>query len=194
MGRRYEMAGRTAAMQRTREAILDAAVELFLPAWFDEVTLADIAHRAGVSQQTVVNHFGTKIDLYLAGLRERYVPGVLAVRETAVVGDVTSIVDAVVQDYEETGDGTVKTLATAARTPELVPVVEGGRASHEAFVRRVFAPQLGRRRGKNRERLVRLLTAVLDVRVWHQLRREQDLDLAETRAHLVMLVEALLAS
>jgi AcrR family transcriptional regulator len=193
MARRYEMAGRTAAMQRTREEILDAAIELFGPAWFDEVTLADIARRAGVSQQTVVNHFGTKVDLYLQGLSERYVPGVLAVRESAVPGDVRSIVGAVVEDYEETGDGTIRTLATAARTPELVPVIEGGRASHEAFVRRVFAAEIARRRGKKRDQLVRLLAAALDVRLWHQLRREQGLDVADTRAHLESLVEALLA-
>ena len=194
MARRYEMAGRAAAKQRTREEILDAAVELFAPAWFDEVTIADIAAQAGVSQQTVVNHFGSKIDLYLTGLSERYVPEVLAVRGHAVPGDVDSIVGTVLEDYEATGDGTVKTLATAARTPELVPVVEGGRAAHHAFVTRVFAPQLARRRGKRRERLVRLLAAVLDVRMWHQLRREEGLDVAETHDHLVALVEGVLTS
>jgi len=193
MARRYEMAGRTAAMQRTREVILDAAVELFTPAWFDEVTIADIAERAGVSQQTVVNHFGSKIDLYLAGLTERYVPTVVAVRDRAVPGDVGSIVGVVLDDYEETGDGTIKTLATAARAPELERVLEGGRASHRAFVTRVFSPQLARRRGRSRERLVRLLAAVLDVRMWHQLRREQGLDVEETRDHMVHLVKALLA-
>lgn len=193
MARRYEMAGRTAAKQRTREVILDAAVELFTSAWFDEVTMADIAQRAGVSQQTVVNHFGSKIDLYLNGLSERYVPSVLAVRDSAEVGDVRSIVATVVDDYEATGDGTIKTLATAARTPELQQVVDGGRRSHRDFVERVFAPQLARRRGRKRERLVRLLAATLDVRTWQQLRREGGLDVAETRAHLEFLVEALLA-
>jgi len=194
MARRYEMTARTEAMQRTREAILDAAVELFTPAWFDEVTIADIAKRAGVSQQTVVNHFGSKIDLYLTGLSERYVPGVLAVRDSVTPGDVASIVDAVMDDYEESGDATIRTLALAARTPDLVPVVEGGRVSHHAFVRRVFAPQLAKRRGRNRERQVRLLAAVLDVRMWQQLRREEGLDREETGEHLVSLVEALLAS
>jgi AcrR family transcriptional regulator len=193
MVRRYEMTGRAAAMQRTREVILDAAVELFTPAWFDEVTLADIAKRAGVSQQTVVNHFGSKIDLYLTGLSERYVPGVLALRGSAVPGDVSSIVGVVLDDYEETGDATIRTLATAARTPELLPVVEGGRASHAAFVRRVFSPQLSKRRGRVRERQERLLAAVLDVRMWHQLRREQGLEVDEAREHLTSLVKAVLA-
>lgn len=193
MARRYEMSGRSAAMQRTREAILDAAVDLFTARWFDEVTVADVARQAQVSQQTVVNHFGSKIDLYLTGLAERYVPSVLAVRDHAVPGDVGSIVATVVEDYEQTGDGTIRLLAVAARNPELVQVVEGGRASHEQFVRRVFASSIARRRGRNRDRLVRLLVTVLDVRTWHQLRREQGLGREETVEHLVTLVGAVLA-
>jgi AcrR family transcriptional regulator len=180
-------------MERTREAILDAAVELFTGAWFDEVTIADIARQAQVSQQTVLNHFGTKIDLYLTGLEERYVPEVLAVRGAAVPGDLESIVAAVVEDYEATGAGTMRLLALAERTPELVPVVVGGRRSHEQFVRRVFAPALARRRGRNRDRLVRLLTVALDVRTWHQLRHEQGLGRIEAADHLAVLAASLLA-
>jgi len=35
------MSARRAAMEATRESILDTAVELFRPRWYDEVTLAD---------------------------------------------------------------------------------------------------------------------------------------------------------
>src|SRR5215218_2407481 len=134
MPRSYAMTTRAASMQRTREAILDAAEELFMPAWYDEVTLADVAACAGVSLQTVVNHFGTKGDLYLAGLAERYVPRITALRDAAVPGDVSSVVDAVLTDYEQTGDGTIRTLALAGRMHELSGVAEGGRAAHARFV------------------------------------------------------------
>ena len=193
MARQYEMSGRAAAMQHTRETILDAAVELFEPAWFDEVTLADIARRAGVSQQTVVNHFGTKLDLYLTGLGERFAPGIREVRGAAVPGDVVSIVDTVVRDYEVTGDGTIRTIALAGRMPELAPVVEGGRRAHRDWVASVFAPLLSRRRGKVRERQQRLLCVALDVTTWRQLRRDEGLDPEDTRAHLQALVEGVLS-
>lgn len=193
MARQYEMAGRVAAMQHTREAILDAAVELFEPAWFDEVTLADIARRAGVSQQTVVNHFGTKLELYLTGLRERFAPGIKAVRAAAVPGDVGSIVEAVLRDYEVTGDGTMRTITLAGRVEELAAVVERGRRAHREWVASVFAPQLARQRGRPRERRLRLLAAVLDVTMWRQLRRDEKLDVEDTRAHLTALVEGVLA-
>jgi AcrR family transcriptional regulator len=179
-------------MQHTRESILDAAVELFEPAWYDEVTLADIARRAGVSQQTVVNHFGTKMELYLTGIRERFAPGIQAIRDRAVPGDVGSIVEAAVQDYEATGDGTLRTIALAGRVEELAGVVQGGRRAHREWVEEMFTPQLGRRRSKFRERRVTLLAAVLDVTMWQQLRRDQGLGQEETREHLTMLVEGVL--
>ncbi|HEX6945197.1 MAG TPA: helix-turn-helix domain-containing protein, partial [Casimicrobiaceae bacterium] len=54
------MKARAEAAAATRARILDVAIEQFLERWYDEVTLAGIARAAGVSQQTVVNHFGGK--------------------------------------------------------------------------------------------------------------------------------------
>jgi AcrR family transcriptional regulator len=46
--------------RRTRQAIADAAMRLFLQHGFDNVTVAQIARAADVSEQTVFNHFPTK--------------------------------------------------------------------------------------------------------------------------------------
>jgi AcrR family transcriptional regulator len=192
MPRRYEMTSRVVSMQLTRESILDAAEHLFHGAWFDEVTMADIARSAGVSQQTVVNHFGSKADLYLTGLRERFAPKVGALREEVEVGDVASVVDAVLREYEEFGDSTVRNLVLAERIPELELAIAAGRDFHAEFVRRVLGPRLQHLPVAERERSLRLLAVALDVRAWHQLRREQGLDLESTRADLEALVGALL--
>ena len=194
MARRYEMTGRAAAMQRTRELILDAAIELFAPAWFDEVTLADVARAAGVSQQTVVNHFGSKIGLYLAGVSERYAPAFAELRSHAVPGDVASVVETAVLDYETSGDATFRLVALAGRVPELDQVLQGGRRAHRAWIEHVFAPQLKGMRGKRRERTVTLLATSLDVLVWKSLRRDQGLSPDQTGDHLRVLVEGTLAS
>lgn len=54
-------AGRRARKkQRTRDAIADAAAGLFAVHGYDAVTVADVARRADVSEQTVYNHFPTK--------------------------------------------------------------------------------------------------------------------------------------
>jgi AcrR family transcriptional regulator len=49
--------------QRTRQLIRDTAVRLFMERGFDQVTIAEIAREADVSEATVFNHFPTKEDL-----------------------------------------------------------------------------------------------------------------------------------
>ncbi|MFF7191569.1 TetR/AcrR family transcriptional regulator [Streptomyces sp. NPDC008222] len=67
--------------QQTRTAIADAATALFLEHGFDQVTVAEVARRAGVSTNTVFNYFATKEDLFFD--RQAEVEGHLA----AVVRD-----------------------------------------------------------------------------------------------------------
>ena len=56
----YRQTARAAAAAATRERILEVATEHFLARYYDDVTLAAIAKEAGVSQQTVINHFASK--------------------------------------------------------------------------------------------------------------------------------------
>src|SRR3954452_7898224 len=52
--------------RQTREAIAAAAMELFAARGFDDVTVAEVAQAADVSEKTVFNHFATKEDLVFA--------------------------------------------------------------------------------------------------------------------------------
>src|SRR4051795_10295842 len=49
--------------QQTREQIADTARRLFVERGFDQVTVAEIAREADVSEKTVFNYFPTKEDL-----------------------------------------------------------------------------------------------------------------------------------
>ncbi|SDM30507.1 TetR/AcrR family transcriptional regulator [Allokutzneria albata] len=51
--------------ERTRQAISDAAVELFLTRGFDRVSVADVAAAAEVSKPTLFRYFSSKEDLAL---------------------------------------------------------------------------------------------------------------------------------
>jgi AcrR family transcriptional regulator len=53
--------------QRTRQAIRDAALRLFLERGFERVTVAEIADAAEVAEKTVFNYFGSKEALLLGG-------------------------------------------------------------------------------------------------------------------------------
>jgi AcrR family transcriptional regulator len=57
--------------RRTREAIADAAVGLFLRDGFDHVSVSHVAAAADVSKVTVFNYFPTKEDLVLSRIADQ---------------------------------------------------------------------------------------------------------------------------
>src|SRR5690348_17287316 len=97
--RAYKMDARRAAAEATRERILDVARQAFLDGWYDEVTIGGIAKDAGVSGQTVLNHFGDKESLLMTAA-ERFDTEVRSVRWAGEPGNVESVVAALLNDYE----------------------------------------------------------------------------------------------
>lgn len=72
--RSYDSTGRREQARRTREAILDAANELFLSQGYGATTVVSIADRAGVSVETLYKAFGGKPGL-VKGIYERGLEG-----------------------------------------------------------------------------------------------------------------------
>jgi TetR/AcrR family transcriptional regulator len=60
------MSIRTLDPEATRNAILDAAEELFAASGFAAVSISDIARRAVVTKSLIHHHFGSKVDLWRA--------------------------------------------------------------------------------------------------------------------------------
>ncbi|MFD0558030.1 TetR family transcriptional regulator [Stackebrandtia endophytica] len=67
--------------QRTRQALLDAAVRLFQQHGYEQTTIAEIAETADVSTRTFFLHFPTKEDLLLANADVRIELGVATIHE-----------------------------------------------------------------------------------------------------------------
>jgi AcrR family transcriptional regulator len=179
--KRYNMELRAAAADATHERILVAAQEASLERWYDEVTLAEVARRAGVSGQTVINHFGGKDQLFAAA-HERLGQELVERRYSAEPGDVPGIVDALLDDYEVTGDSVVRLLALEEKVPALRPMIELGRKGHREWVETMFqAPGL-----------VPELIVATDVYSWKLLRRDQGLSREETAAAIRHIVQAIL--
>lgn len=183
------MQARADAQAATRARILDAAVELFMAGWYDEVTVRAIARSAGVSLQTVINHFGTKEALFTTAL-ERFSAERRQQRE-APVDDVPAAIALVVADYDRMGDANVRALALEHRVETLAAALAGGRASHRAWCERTFAGALDALRGTDRRRRLVQLQAATDVLMWKLLRRDHGLSRPQTERAMAELVQAL---
>ena len=118
-----------------RQRIIDAATQLGLERWYDEISL-EIAAKAGVALQTIVNHFGTKEAIYAATL-EQPIPAELVTRLTAEPGDVATAVALLVQDYEHGGDAIIRALALEGRFQACGRFSIAGEAEHREWVDKV---------------------------------------------------------
>jgi len=186
--RTYRQTRRADATERTREAILDAAQEVFRADPQLDPSLDAVAARAGVSTRTVIRQFGSKEGLLEAAIAA----GAEATRTTrhAEPGDIDGAVRAIVTHYEAMGDDVMRWLSLADRLPTVRRVTESGVESHYAWVEEVFAPDLdGLPPAARRARRAALATAT-DVYVWHLLRRREGLGKDATRDAMRAMVEA----
>ena len=184
------MSTRTAAAEVTRERILQAACDAFMHRWYDDVTLRDIASDAGVALQTLVNHFGNKEALFGAAA-EQISETISTLRWTVAEGDLDGAATTLVDDYEQTGDFTLRTLAIEERVPVVRPLLAVGRRGHQEWVEHIFAAALTGLRGVDRKRRVAQLVVATDVFTWKLLRHDKELSREQTITAIRELVEAL---
>lgn len=187
--RPYRMAARAEAAAATGRRILQAVVELHTERFHDQVTLEDVADRAGVTVPTVLRRFGSKEQL-LAAAAEQVHADVRRQRWTAPVGDVSGAVEILMDHYEEHGRGVLRLLAQEERVPQFHVIVQQGRQGHREWVQRTFGPFLGV--ACEPAVLETQLVALTDVSVWKLLRLDAGLDRDETRAALLGMIQAVL--
>jgi len=183
------MQTRAARVKSTRTRILEATYQLFLEQHYDEVSLARVAERAGLTKQTVIRQFGSKDQLAYAVVDWQR-PREEAAR-LVEPGDVRGAVNTLVERYERMGDANVRVLQLENRVPAIRYLLEQGRESHAAWVARVFAPFLPRRRGRAHRRRAMAFYAATEVMLWKLLRRDFGLSRQETEAVLFALVSGL---
>lgn len=187
--RGYSLGSRAEAMEANRQRIVAAALELFLARYYDEVTLEDIAAKAGVSLPTVTRHFGKK-EAILHAVWDRETHNV-ALRRSVTPGDAEAAARVLVADYEINGLATVRALALEERLPELKVVLDRGRSSHRAWVEATFAPWLSACSGQQRTRRLAQLALAGDVYAWKLWRLDYGLSRRETTVVMQDAFEAL---
>jgi AcrR family transcriptional regulator len=184
------MSVRAAATEATRERIVAAAQDAFMSQWYDDVTVRGIAVSAGVALQTVLNHFPTK-EALCAAANERLASSIESARFSVEPGDVLGAITTLVDDYERTGDASLKMLAVEERVPAVQPWIALGRAGHQRWCEENFASALEGLTGRRRARRLAQLVVATDVYTWKLLRRDKGLSRSETITAMRELVVAL---
>lgn len=185
--------GRAAATEATGRRILDSASALFAELLYDQVRLAEVARRAGVTVQTVIRRFGSKEELYHAVARSRSAM-IREARDVVSVGDPAGAVALLADGYERWGEEILHLTAQERRSPVIAEVLDEARRYHRDWVARVFAPHLGRVEPASRHHELAKLVLVTDLFAWKVLRHEMGLDAAATRAGMLEIVEAVVGS
>jgi AcrR family transcriptional regulator len=188
--RAYTMTARAEAAEETRMRIVRSAFELQAARLTTEISLEDVAARAGVSVQTVLRRFGSKANLFEESLQ--VVNSDIAEERRAPAGDVAAAIKVLVDHYEKRGDFALLMLAQERAFEHVRRMSESGKRMHRAWVTEVFEPYLSDD-GERREELVDLLVVATDVYTWKLLRRDRGHSRVQTEHRINTLVSALLS-
>ena len=188
--RAYTMRARADAKAATRLKVLRAVLALSEEKLTIEITLDEVATRAGTSVQTVLRHFGTRDGLLDEAVRLASTEVEQERRATA--GDIEGAIRAVVAHYEKRGDYVLRLLGQE-HDPRIAAVVTPGKQLHRRWVVESFGPQLRARPPQDREALTDLLVVATDLYTWKLLRRDRGLDQRTVQTRMRSLVDAILA-
>lgn len=188
--RAYTLRARAEAQEATARRILAAARAAFLESPYESVTLAGVAASAGVSHQTLLNHFGSKERLF-AAFGEELGREIVEARERAVPGDPSSVVSALLDQYERFGDANARWDLLEERFPNIAAGMREARRHHRRWLEQQFAVWLELPPAERGRRLA-LLYVATDVKTWKLLRRHLALSRRETGRLMLRLIEAAL--
>ncbi len=184
------MEKRAAAAAETADKILDATQQLFAEHLIAEITLADIAARAGVTVQTILRRFGDKDRLFAKAL-SRLGNEILSQRGQAIPNNLNDALTNLVEHYESHGRLVLQMLAEESTTPAIQPTLASGRDYHRRWCETVFAATLEPLTDGARDRRCAQLIAICDVRTWEVLRIRMGLSRRETHCALREMLQPL---
>jgi AcrR family transcriptional regulator len=186
------MVARAETMVATRERIVQAALKLALEQAYEDITLVAIAEAAGVSHQTVLNHFASKENV-AAAAAEMLGRQTQAARDGAAPDDQRGAIAILVGEYERFGDANARWAVASERLGSLAPLLDRARAGHQAWLDRIFSDRLPRAPAARRH-AIHALHVATDVYTWKLLRRDLQLSRAETQRIMLELVDGILGS
>ena len=190
--RPYRQTTRAEAAKDTLEAILNATRELTAEKWLDELTLDEIAGRAGVASRTVFRKFGSRDELITA-MANRYRAELEAKeRKPPAPGAIKEAIGLLVESYERDGQYNLRGLAQEMRWPFIQEMFKSARARHRRFVQTVFEPDLQRVAEQDRPQLLAQLEVATWMTTWKYFRIDLGFSKQNTGNTMLNMVKAIL--
>ena len=190
--RPYRQVVRAQAQERTREALLDAAMEEFFGDRWQKTSLEKLSAKAGVTKQTLLRHFGSKDGLLMQAI-VRSGSQIFDQRWSVPAGDIASAVENLLEHYESWGERALRIGSWQDGPPLLAQIARMARQVHYDWVEYVFGSWLADLEEPARSRRRAALVALCDVHTWRLFARDLELPRAEVIATLTSAIEAILA-
>jgi AcrR family transcriptional regulator len=185
--RPYRQRRRAEASEARTQAIREAAMQAFAERPFDQITLADVAERAGVGVQTLIRRVQSK-DGLVALVNEWTVPAIGAARGEPDSSDPDVVAAAIARQYERFGVLIDRTIRQEEASPALAASAQGGRRAHREWVEAAFADEIAR----GGPALAGQLVALCGVELWLVLRRDGGLSVEQARDTIAQLIRSVL--
>ncbi len=188
--------GRVARSYRTREAVVDALLDLINEGDL-QPTAARIAERAGVSLRLVFHHFNDLETIY-AALAKRQLERVAPLMKPAISPSIplaSRIGEFVAQRarmFEFISPVRRSALLREPFTPSLAKQLSGARGLARRQIQTAFDPELAAHEGAERRELLNALDVALSWDAWDMMRRQQGLSESEARRVMERVTRALL--
>jgi AcrR family transcriptional regulator len=187
--------GRSARAARTRDAVVEALLSLLDDGNF-RPTARQVAERAGVSLRSVYVHFDDLEDLFTAAAHRHFerVRGLVE----AIPGDgpLNARLDAFARQRERIHEVSAQVRRAAVLqepfSPALTEVLALARGLSRAEIEVVFRPEIARRTGADRERLILQLEVLSSASMWETLRLQHDVKPAAARETVADMLRACL--
>jgi AcrR family transcriptional regulator len=185
--RPYRQGRRAEAAEARTEAIRQAALEAFEAKPFDQITLAEVAERAGVGVQTLIRRVQTK-DGLVRSVNEWAATRIGEARGEPESSDPDAVATALARQYETYGTLIDRTIRQEELSPALAEGARGGREAHRAWVETAFAASIA----SGGPALAGQLVALCGVELWLVLRRDGGLTAEQTRDTVAQLIRSVL--
>lgn len=188
MPRTYDMNKRNLQAKQTLKDILDSTESLLAEKALSDISLKEIASKAGTTVQTVLRHTGSR-DGCLQAVAKRVAERVELQRGDIEPGNIEKAIRDLVDHYDKEGE-LVLNLLTQERSGDqkVGEFIQQGRDYHRRWVEQSFLPE---NQACDRT-VVDALVVVTDIYAWKLLRLDLKRSKTETREVMILTIRKIL--